>query len=101
MPSTMNRKPSKEFVANMKLFRIEQIMDTLASEGALLADGFEGALLGHTQGSNVVAVYDYDQCVQILMERDEMSCEDAIEWMEYNVVGAYVGEKTPVFISQA
>ena len=47
----------------------------------------------------MVAVYDYDVCVQILMERDSMTIEDAVEWMEYNVVGSYVGDKTPVFIS--
>ena len=36
----MNRKPSKEFVANMKMFRLEQIMQALVDEEALLADGF-------------------------------------------------------------
>jgi len=96
----MTSKASKEFAANMRLFRVEQIMQTLVDAEALVADGFENALIGHTQGSNVVAVYDYDKCVQVLMERDEMSCEDAVEFMEFNVVGSYVGEKTPLFISQ-
>lgn len=83
----------------MIAFRREQFIQTLADNDALLADGFEEALIGHTHGSNVVAVYDYDACVQILMERDSMTIEDAVEWMEYNVVGSYVGDKTPVFIS--
>ena len=86
-------------MANMIAFRREQFIQTLADNDALLADGFEEALIGHTHGSNVVAVYDYDACVQILMERDSMTIEDAVEWMEYNVVGSYVGDKTPVFIS--
>ena len=47
----------------------------------------------------MIAVYDYDMCVHILMERDGMDCQDAIDFMEYNVVGSYVGEKTPLFIS--
>lgn len=81
-------------------FRIEQLMSNLADCEALVADGFDGALIGQTQGFNVVAVYDYDECVHILMQRDGMSYEDAIEHMEYNVVGSYVGEKTPIFISQ-
>lgn len=97
----MSSKASKEFIANMKMFRIEQIMFVLAEEEALLADGFEEALLGHTQGSNIVAVYDYDMCVHILMERDGMTCEEAVEFMDFNVTSAYVGEKTPIFISQA
>jgi len=91
--------PSKQFMANLISFRREQFIEILADAEALLADGFESALIGHTHGGNIVAVYDYDRCVQILMERDEMSIEDAIEYMEFNVVGAYVGEKTPVFIS--
>lgn len=90
---------SDEFDKGVLKFRIDQIMETLTDHEALLADGFESALIGHTQGSNVVAVYDYDLCVHILMERDDMTCEDAVEFMEFNVVGSYVGEKTPIFIS--
>jgi hypothetical protein len=44
-------------------------------------------------------VYDFDMCVHILMERDGMTCEEAVEFMDYNVTGSYVGEKTPIFIS--
>lgn len=95
----MNPQPSKQFMANMIAFRREQFIQTLVDNDALLADGFEEALIGHTHGSNVVAVYDYDVCVQVLMERDSMTIEDAVEWMEYNVVGSYVGDKTPIFIS--
>jgi hypothetical protein len=95
----MNPQPSKQFLANLIAFRREQFVQTLADNEALLADGFEEALIGHTNGHNVVAVYDYDLCVQILMEREGMSTEDAIEFMEFNVVGSYVGEKTPIFIS--
>lgn len=95
----MSRKASKEFIANMKMFRVEQIKQALVDEKALVADGFEDALIGHTQGPNLVAVYDYDMCVHVLMERDGMTCEEAVEYMDFNVTGSYVGEKTPIFIS--
>ena len=75
------------------------IMERLADEEALLADGFDRALIGHTQGMNVVAVYDYDLCIDVLVKNGEMSIEDAVEHMSFNVVGAYVGEKTPIFVS--
>ena len=75
------------------------IMERLADEEALLADGFDNALIGHTQGMNVVAVYDYDLCIDILVKNDEMSIEDAVDYMSFNVVGAYMGEKTPLFVS--
>ena len=68
-------------------------------EPLLQADGFEGALLGvaRKKGSPDSLAYDYDKCVAILVEGG-MSDEDAIEWMEFNVVDAYVGPTTPVFI---
>ena len=66
---------------------------------ALLADGFEQALLGFgTQFHHAVAIYDYDVCVQILMGRDSMSYDDALEHMEFNVVGSWMGKHTPVFM---
>ena len=66
---------------------------------ALLADGFEGALIGvGTQFGRDVAVYDFQDCVDILIERDGMSPEEAYEYMDYNVLCGYVGENTPVFL---
>ena len=66
-----------------------------------LADGFEDALIGiGRQFTQFIAVYDYDICIDILMRRDGMDYDDAIEWMEFNVVGAYVGPATPIFVSR-
>tara|TARA_R100001463_G_scaffold11036_1_gene31392 strand:+ start:246 stop:500 length:255 start_codon:yes stop_codon:yes gene_type:complete len=81
--------------------RIDNTLEELTFAKALLADGFEEALIGHTQGSNVVAVYEYDICINILMERDGMDVMEAIEYMDFNVLGSYVGEKTPIFVSLA
>ena len=68
-------------------------------EGALTADGFEKALLGFGHQFNTpVAVYSKDRCLHVLMERDGMSREDAIEYFDFNVAGAWVGESTPVFL---
>ena len=37
---------------------------------------------------------DYPDC-----ESKEMAEEMAIEWFEYNTIGAWYGDKTPIFIS--
>jgi hypothetical protein len=67
--------------------------------GALLANGFEAALIGvGTQFNTDVAVYDFQDCINVLIERDGMMPEDAYEYMDFNVTGAYVGENTPVFL---
>lgn len=68
------------------------------SESALLADGFEEALVGiGTHFTTHVAVYDYEKCVEILCS-EGLSEEEALEHMEYNVTGGWVGPNTPVFI---
>lgn len=64
------------------------------------ADGFDEAIIGYTRiaGREDVLAYDYWKCIDILKERDGMSAEDAIEFMEFNVICAYVGKLTPAFI---
>ena len=66
----------------------------------LLADGFEGAFIGisHRFGFDVqVATYDRETCIEILM-RDDLTREEADEFFEYNVIGSWVGDETPVFV---
>tara|TARA_R100000008_G_scaffold44245_1_gene25714 strand:- start:1227 stop:1667 length:441 start_codon:yes stop_codon:yes gene_type:complete len=70
----------------------------LANGDALLADGFEKALIGY-EAAGSRAVYCYQRCMEILMERDNMTQEEAHEFMEFNVVSAYVGDFTPLFVS--
>ncbi len=70
------------------------------NEEALYADGFEEAYIGMVMraGSPPVAGYDEGKCISILMNRDGMSHEDALEFFSFNTLGAYVGENTPCFI---
>jgi hypothetical protein len=72
-----------------------------ANPEALFADGFEDALVGSGTvfSKGPIAVYDREHCVRILMERDGMTWEEAEEYFEFNVAGAYVGAGTPAFVS--
>ena len=64
----------------------------------LYADGFEKAFMGHARRFNIeIAIYDYNKCIGIL-EKD-MTREEAEEFFEFNVVGAWVGEYTPAFLT--
>lgn len=76
----------------------EHLMEILEEEECLTADGFDDALVGCTYGANVVAVYDINKMVEILME-EGTDYEDAVEFLDYNVVGAYLGEKTPLYVN--
>ena len=67
---------------------------------AMLADGFSEAILGMCLqfGCEPVVAYDYNKCVGILVNRDGMTTSEAIDYIQFNVLGAYVGNNTPVFI---
>jgi predicted methyltransferase len=48
-------------------------------------------------GMHKVVLYDTTKCIDILMKRDKMTEEEAIEFFYYNVIGSWVGEYTPCF----
>ena len=64
------------------------------------ADGLDEALIGTAYRIDLgeILVYDFDKCVDIFMDINYWTEEEAIDWVEYNVVGAYVGEDTPIFV---
>ncbi len=66
----------------------------------LLADGFEGAFIGVATrcGQPTLAVYSAHKCIKLLVERDGMTHEEAMEYFEYNTEGAWLGDRTPIFV---
>jgi hypothetical protein len=81
---------------------ITEIKEWIAdyNEEALMADGFEEAIIGIGQrcSCDPVVIYDADKCLEILQERDSMSEEDARDFFYFNVLGAWLGENTPIFV---
>ena len=69
-------------------------------DGLLIANGLDAAYLGYIERTNEprVAVYDMEKCIQVFMEDEGMSREEAEEWFDYNVAGAYVGAQTPAYL---
>ena len=65
----------------------------------LFADGFDDAILGVAEriGMEAVVAYSTPKIIEILAR--EMTEDEAIEYFEFNILGAYVGERTPVFVS--
>lgn len=63
----------------------------------LKADGFDAAIIGIDMNNERV-VYDKTLMIEILMEDEQLTEEDAIDFLAYNVWGAYVGENTPLYI---
>lgn len=70
-------------------------------EDIMFCDGLDDALVGVKIGFNDnknLAVYDYELCVDVLMETQSWERDEAVEYLEFNTVGAYVGEYTPCFL---
>ena len=62
----------------------------------LKIDGFDKAIIGVQEGIQPRLVYDLWKIVDVLTE--DMSEEDALDYIAYNITGAYVGEATPVIV---
>ena len=58
---------------------------------------YEQAIIGQDDASLRV-VYSRDKIIDILAE--EMTPEEAVEFYEYNILGAYMGEMTPIYVSE-
>ena len=67
---------------------------------ALTADGFEEAIIGVAErcGQPALVVYDANRCIEILVARDGMDYDEAMEFFTFNTLGAWVGEHTPLFL---
>ena len=76
----------------MNLEEVKEILDDI-----VIADGFDDAVIGYDDRTHRVA-YNAYECIMILMNRDGMSYDEALEFLEYNTFSAWIGERTPVFI---
>ena len=65
----------------------------------LFADGFDDAIIGVGRSfDKYKVIYDKSKVIKKLME--DMTCEEAEEYFEYNIIGAYVGDGTPMFLEE-
>ena len=73
--------------------KIEEDLET-----GMFMDGFDNALIGCAQvgGKFPVPCYSISKIIKILMK--DMSYEEALDYLDYNILGGYLGEKTPIFL---
>ena len=69
-------------------------------EDAIVFDNmsYDGSIIGVTTDGRVV--YDFDKMVEELMQDEEWSYEDAVEWIDYNTIRAlpYAGPNGPIIM---
>ena len=68
-------------------------------EGLLKMDGYDDCLVGVVErfGEDSYFIYDRELVLEKL-QKGGMSYEEAVEYYEFNQLGAYVGERTPAFL---
>ena len=74
---------------------LDSIVENYPDEEILKADGLDDAVIGIDEGSYRL-IYSKTKCIEIFVN-EGMDVEDALEHYYYNVVGSYVGEKTPIW----
>ena len=98
-PDELTRDPAQ------RLNKRQEIVDDFGNgDGEFLflsEPEFDEAILGvaHRIGQPDVIAYDTDKVYQILAKM--LDTEDwtvVFEYFEFNILGAYVGERTPVFV---
>lgn len=63
---------------------------------------FDKAIVGVvTNVKNQAVCYDVNKIIKILMKEDKMSEEEAREYFEFNILGAWVGEYTPMYLEKS
>jgi hypothetical protein len=62
---------------------------------AILWDGLDDAIIGISIDNRTV--YGLNKMI-LLFQEQGMSEEEAMEWIDFNIISAYVGEYTPIHI---
>lgn len=78
---------------------VDAILDLGFNDAIIFTDpSYEDAIIGISLDGNVI--YDYDKMIKYLMDKNHMTYDDAVEWIDYNVISQllYVDKKLPIII---
>lgn len=78
--------------------RAKRLKETISEHNpeALFADGFDESIMGYSSDGKVV--YSVDMIVGTLVNRDGMTPDEAIDYFNFNMECAYLGEYTPIYM---
>ena len=75
---------------------LDKILQWFPEDEILIGDGFDDAIIG-IDDSTMKFIYSVSKCIEIL--KKDMDEEEAVEYFHFNVKGAYMGDKTPIWCS--
>ena len=78
--------------------KLKEKLQELGFEETIILENpsYSTAITGISSHGNLI--YDYDLMIEYLIEHDNMSYEDAVEFIDYNTIRAidYMGEFKPI-----
>ena len=69
---------------------LEDYEELIHAEDAIQFDGLDYAIVGTSH--NGYYVYDYERMIKCFTTDDCMTEEEAIEWIDFNVIGVNAGQ---------
>ena len=77
----------------------DRLLD-LGVEDALVMDGYDDCVMGILErfGMEPIVLYDKDKVIDKLIDEGCDGYEGAVEYYEFNQLGAWIGDKTPGFL---
>ena len=72
----------------------EEIVEMFPDEEFLFVDDMDEAILGIS--SKFLVVYSETKIIDIL--KKDMTYLEAVEYFNFNIEGAYMGDKTPIYV---
>ena len=78
----------------------ERLVDLTGDDELLFLKGFDDCVLGVADRIGIGEVVAYDkELILMKLISEGLSYEEALEHFENTVIGGYVGEKTPIFVT--
>lgn len=74
---------------------LDKILEWFPDEDILKADGLDNAIIGIEVNSSRL-IYSKSKVIEILV-KEGLTHEEALEHYDFNIEGAYVGDKTPIW----
>ena len=86
-----------------RLNRREEILEDYGDREFLFLSEpeYDEAIIGvaHRIGQEDVIAYDYNKVCEIVQKNmNNADIMEVMEYVEFNIMGAYVGERTPIFV---
>jgi hypothetical protein len=80
----------------MKNTVLNDIIESFPDEDILKADGFDKAVIG-IELDTMRLIYSKLKCIEVIMLTADLTYDEAVEFLDFNVFGSYVGELTPIW----